>query len=253
MKPQSLIGLLLKGNPLVEELAQSIWVRSQKTETPLVAVFYEDSDKTTLDTIFKIAKEFKGKALFSWSTRVQLLENWGASGKVMPSAITIFWVDQQPKFRIWNEDAGVTFDEQSLSAFVSGTLDGSYQGYQKSEPIPESNEGPVITVVGKTFKDIVYQEGKAVFLELYAPWCGHCKKLAPVWDELAANLQDLPNVVVAKVDATANSLPDEISITGFPTLILFQGTQQNVYSGARDVDALAAFVRHAVSGEKEDL
>jgi len=76
--------------------------------------------------------------------------------------------------------------------------------------------------------------------------------LAPVWDELAEKVQDLPNVVVGKIDATANSLPDEISVTGFPTLILFKGKAQTVYSGARDADSLATFVREAVSGQESE-
>jgi len=227
-------------------------VRAQKTTTPLLAVFHEESDTTTKDIVAKVAKNNKGKALFSWSTRLQLLEQWGASGKVVPSAIMIVWVDENPKFRIWNEDEHAAVDEASLSDFVTGTIDGSYKGYEKSEPIPETNEGPVITVVGKTFHDIVYQEGKYVFLEMYAPWCGHCKKLAPVWDELATAVKDVPNVVIAKLDATANHFPDEVSITGFPTLIMFQGPKQTVYSGPRDLDTLTTFVRQTVAGHAED-
>jgi len=246
-----------EGYPLVEELAQQIWMRAQKTTNPLLAVFHEESDTATRDLITEVAKAHKGKALFSWSNRLQLLEQWGASGKLVPSAIMIVWVDENPKFRIWNEDANTPFNEESLSAFVTATIDGSYQGYEKSEPIPETNDGPVITVVGKTFRDIVYQEGKLVLLEMYAPWCGHCKKLAPVWEELATAVADLPNVVIAKLDATSNHFPDEVSITGFPTLILFEGTKQTVYSGPRDLDTLIQFVRQTVSGNagdgKEDL
>jgi len=104
---------------------------------------------------------------------------------------------------------------------------------------------------------LFFDESKYVFIELYAPWCGHCKKLAPVWDELGASLKDEKNVVVAKIDASANGLPDGISVTGFPTLLMFHGKEKTVYSGGRDLESLTAFVKEKISGhvtgEKADL
>lgn len=43
---------------------------------------------------------------------------------------------------------------------------------------------PSQVVVGKNFDEIVNAEGKDVLLEFYAPWCGHCKSLAPKYEEL---------------------------------------------------------------------
>jgi len=245
--------LLAEGFPLVEELAQGIWVRSQQTESPLLAVFHQEADSDSQALIYKVAKAHKGEALFSWSTRIQLLEQWGGSGKQVPSAIMILWKNGEPKFKIWNEDDGVTFDEAGLNTFVSQTLDGTYAAYKKSEAVPEDNNGPVVTVVGKNFEDVVYnKEGNPVLVEFYAPWCGHCKKLAPVWDELGASLKTtLPNVIVAKCDATANTLPDEISVSGFPTIILFQGKQQTPFNGARDVDGFTSFLQTTLGQAKE--
>ena len=50
-----------------------------------------------------------------------------------------------------------------------------------------------------------------------APWCGHCKQLAPIWDQLAEHFMDDKEVVIAKVDATKNEIAD-IPVQGFPTL-----------------------------------
>jgi len=84
------------------------------------------------------------------------------------------------------------------------------------------------------------------------------KKLAPVWDELAGVTKEaIPNLIIAKVDATANSLPDSVSISGFPTLILFKNGEKTIYSGPRDVDSLVGWLKTnanaEAAAEKEDL
>jgi thiol-disulfide isomerase/thioredoxin len=53
----------------------------------------------------------------------------------------------------------------------------------KSEDEPEENEGPVKIVTAKSFDQVVFG-GKSVLIEFYAPWCGHCKQLAPIYEEV---------------------------------------------------------------------
>ena len=60
---------------------------------------------------------------------------------------------------------------------------GKLEKLVKSEEPPEDNSGPVTVVTGKTFADIVLG-GKDVLIEFYAPWCGHCKKLAPGYEKV---------------------------------------------------------------------
>lgn len=75
----------------------------------------------------------------------------------------------------------------------------------KSDPIPETNDKPVKVVVGKSFKDIVFDETKDVLVKFYAPWCGHCKSMAPIYDAFAEKMvKHNPNIVLADMDATTN-------------------------------------------------
>lgn len=61
-----------------------------------------------------------------------------------------------------------------------------------------------------------------------APWCGHCKELAPVWEKLGEKYADKEDLIIAKMDATANEL-ESIAIQGFPTLKYFP-------AGGKEVD-----------------
>lgn len=111
-------------------------------------------------------------------------------------------------------------------------------------------------VVANSYKDIVLDDSKDVLIEFYAPWCGHCKALAPTYEKLAelySSSDFSSKVTVAKVDATLNDVPDEIS--GFPTIKLYPAGAKDSpveYSGSRTMEDLAAFIRdngkHGIDG-----
>jgi len=95
--------------------------------------------------------------------------------------------------------------------------------------------------------DSVVDGSKHVFVEFFAPWCGHCKNLAPVWDELGEAMKSQGDVVIAKVDADSHrSLGEKFGVSGFPTLKLFKkGADTSApsdFNGGRELDDLVKFV-----------
>lgn len=68
----------------------------------------------------------------------------------------------------------------AMTKFASGILDGSVKPEVKSAEIPaEATEDGVTVVVGKSFDAVCKDEAKDVLLEVYAPWCGHCRVRTP--------------------------------------------------------------------------
>ncbi|TDL16574.1 protein disulfide isomerase [Rickenella mellea] len=125
-------------------------------------------------------------------------------------------------------------------AFVSGIVTAS----NVAELTPDNFD----SVVGK---------GAPALVEFFAPWCGHCKNLAPIWEQLAdAYVHAKDKVVIAKVDAdgAGRELGQKYGVTGFPTLKWFNadGGEPETYDGARDLEALAAFVTKK-SGVKSNI
>lgn len=81
--------------------------------------------------------------------------------------------------------------------------------------------------------------GKTTFVKFYAPWCGHCKKLAPEWAKLEHN-----EVVIAEVDCTENKkLCTDVGVRGYPTLKHGDPSDLQDYKGGRTYDALNEFLQ----------
>ncbi|CAL5987693.1 Protein_disulfide isomerase [Hexamita inflata] len=96
----------------------------------------------------------------------------------------------------------------------------------------------VIKLSNETFGNF----SKPTIVKFYAPWCGHCKELAPKYEELATLSEQL-NVIVAEVDCTEEAdICSHENVEGFPTIKLFDGEKVFDYDGEREVPALSKWI-----------
>ncbi|EGW04361.1 Protein disulfide-isomerase A2 [Cricetulus griseus] len=133
----------------------------------------------------------------------------------------------------------------SVAAFCQAVLHGQVKPYLLSQEIPPDwDERPVKTLVGKNFEQVAFDETKNVFVKFYAPWCSHCKEMAPAWEALAEKYRDREDIVIAELDATANEL-EAFSVHGYPTLKFFPaGPDRKVieYKSTRDLETFSKFL-----------
>jgi len=149
--------------------------------------------------------------------------------------------------------------ESAIGAFVKKVQNGEVEPNLKSEEIPEAaGEGEVTVVVGKNLQEVVFHKEKDVLLEVYAPWCGHCKKLEPEYNKVAKKVakEGFENILtIAKLDGTLNDSPvDSLTWEGFPTLYYVKaGSSEPVkYDGGRDAKGIWKWIK-ANHSKKDEI
>lgn len=233
--------------PLIGEVGPDTYADYMSAKKPLAYIFAETPEERQelAETLKSVAEAYRGKINFATIDA----KSFGAhAGNLNLKA------DQFPAFAIQDieNNKKFPFDQENkitvkdIQKFVDDFSAGKIEPSIKSEEIPEDNNGPVITVVAKNYDEVILDNTKDVLIEFYAPWCGHCKALAPKYEELgelyaASEFKD--KVTIAKVDATLNDVPDEIQ--GFPTIKLFPaGDKKNPvdYSGSRTIEDIIEFI-----------
>jgi protein disulfide-isomerase-like protein len=113
----------------------------------------------------------------------------------------------------------------------------------------------VTVLTPENFDQIVLDSSKDVLVEFYAPWCGHCKSLAPIYDKLAAVYKPDAHVVIAKVDADKHKeLATKYGVSGYPTLIFFpKGDKSGVkYESGRDLKDFVSYLNEKTGTQRTE-
>merc|ERR1712218_94531 len=177
------------------------------------------------------AKKNKGNMLFvtintDEEDHKRILEFFGIVDSELPTFRAIRLGEEMAKFKPEDDK----FDAENVEKFVTDFLDGKLKQHLMSEEIPE----------------------KDVLVEFYAPWCGHCKQLAPIWDKLGEKYADHANIVIAKMDSTANEL-EEIKVQGFPPIKLIKAGDNEIvdFDGERTEAGFTKFLDAQCGGDAD--
>lgn len=240
----------LKANsmPLVDEVGPENYGSYANSGLPLAYLFLEPHDAKHAEYIEALkpaAQKYKGKLNFVYIDAVKFADHAKAlnlAGDKWP-AFVIQDMTGQLKYPLENND--ITADV--ISGFSDLFIEGKIQAKLKSQPVPETQDESVYTLVGSEFEQVVYDDDKDVFVEFYATWCGHCKRLKPTWDSLGDKYADVKDrITIAKMEATENDLPGSVPfrVTGFPTLKFKKAGSREFldYEGDRSLESLIEYV-----------
>ncbi|KAK9173188.1 Thioredoxin family protein [Cryptosporidium meleagridis] len=149
---------------------------------------------------------------------------------------------------ILNNHTSINFSPNIISDFIDEVRSGMVNITYHSQVTPSKQNGPVFVLVGNTFKEIVYDSTRDVLVLFYTPWCGHCKTFDPIYNEVANIVKSKTNVLVAKIDMSANFIPDDQigrKIFRFPTIKLYKKREKANpidFDGEREVNSILDFI-----------
>lgn len=123
----------------------------------------------------------------------------------------------------------------------SSSSSGSKAGQQKAKRPPSANA--VVELTDTNFNALVMDSPDLWLVEFFAPWCGHCKNLAPEWENAAKQLKG--SVQLGAVDATEHqSLASKYGVKGYPTIKMFPAGKKKKakdYQGPREAAGIVSY------------
>jgi len=218
-----------------------IWTLLPMTEENMKEVVEEKREMMT-----NVAKKLGSEYSVTWT-------NTDSFKKVLES---MFGITEFPRMVVQKTVGGkknFIYDgeitEEKVLAYIQDVKDDKITSHLKSEEIPAANDDPVKVIVGKSIETEVFHAEKDVLFEIYAPWCGHCKKLDPELVKVGKKVvkEGLSDIlVIAKMDGTQNDSPVEsMSWTGFPTIYYVKAgsDKPEKFDGPRDAKGIWKWIK----------
>ena len=243
------IKTLIKENeyPLIVDLTEGIQISISGRKDGLF-VFRKEPNEQMDKEIKKIAHQYKGKLQFviantTGHVESKIMNYLGYNKTEQNNSTKIVLLDHVKDGNKWKFTD--KYSEENLIKFINDWIKGKYVPPVKSEEIPKEQKGAIYKLVNKSFKKEVLENDLDVFVKFYSPYCGHCKRLAPAYEEMAKKFESQKDKVrIAEFDMSSNDF-DLLKINGYPTLIFWKAGEKDKpihYSGDRSVTDLTNFV-----------
>lgn len=228
-----------------QETAQKIFSGEIKSHLLMFVSAKGDAYNAQVEVAKTVAKENKGDLLFvtintDEDDHKRIMEFFGIEDSELPTMRIIKLEEDMSKYKPESKEIEV----ENMRSFVTKYKAGELKPHLMSEEVPADwDKEPVKVLVGKNFAEVALNPEKDVLVEFYAPWCGHCKQLVPIYDKLGEKYKDHESIVIAKMDSTANEV-EQVKVQGFPTIKLFKkGDNKAVdYNGERTLEGMSKFL-----------
>lgn len=163
---------------------------------------------------------------------------------------TILWLENGKKVDRYSGPRTV----EDFKAYVEKRLETKGEEEDKPSEEPKAVEGDVVVQLsGENFNQVI--ENDVTFVALTASWCGHCKRLAPTWQQLAEKYVGNDRVKIAKIDCSVTenrNVCNEQEVQGYPTIFIYKnGKKISEYNGNRSLEDMFDFVKSHLEDEKQ--
>lgn len=260
--------------PYFGDINKDTYMIYMASPLPLGYYFYDSPEqRESVDAFFtELGKKYLGKINFVGLNAYQF-GGHATTLNMNPEVVPLFAIQNNSNGKKYGIDQ-VKYPEgpstEVIAEYVEKYLAGEVDPIIKSEPLPTQEEIDAqssVKLVAHNYLETLNDLSKDVFIEYYAPWCGHCKKLAPIWEELAEVYGSKNNdskVVIAQVDHSNNDVETPIMVEGYPTIIFYPANgkinektgirEHIVYDQARQAENFIDFIKkhgtHAVDGHE---
>jgi len=188
---------------------------------------YFGSDEAARDEIYSLAVEMSTstkKLRWVHATNSEFGESLANMVGVKPAGFPEFVLWQFGKeedddriYKLSKQEGNSGFPTEDLGESVRSLIENWKAG---KVGLMVAEKDPVLAVTTKSFEQVVLDSSKDVLVEFYAPWCGHCKQLAPEYKEVARHYEKDPSVAIVKIDATQHS-HKSAKVSSYPTLLVY--------------------------------